>query len=480
MSAADSISAEKPTLPVKKRRSRKANFLFKTIALIVDAAVGFAIYYLIDFLTGFYSHTTDSAVFLPIVMGILAITLVGGYRYNSDFASLRYASEHLIAFVVIYPLAAFLLYVVVSFGPDPTSGRGIFTSSYFLLGFCALILRRSYWFFRAKRKNALPFLVFVDEKFGPVFYRDYLRCGKSFPIVYTAANRSMVGKELAGPGSPILAKDPSSIIEALNHIETTYYEGIVLAADLSSFEESHLASLSTIHFDEMPVYSMETFYEKHWERIPLQTVGPAWPLETEFLLVDHSVFTSVKRLMDILISLLALIIVSPVMALIALIVRMTDGAPVFYSQPRMGVHGQVFTLFKFRTMKVGSDKGESYTSVGDSRVTRIGDLLRKSRLDELPQLWNVLRGDMSMIGPRAEWIKLVKEYDQKIAHYQFRHLVRPGITGWAQVNYPYGANLEDTLQKLSYDLYYIRSFSLRLDAEVILKTIYVMLFGKGR
>jgi lipopolysaccharide/colanic/teichoic acid biosynthesis glycosyltransferase len=106
--------------------------------------------------------------------------------------------------------------------------------------------------------------------------------------------------------------------------------------------------------------------------------------------------------------------------------------------------------------------------------------LRKTRIDELPQLWNVLRGDMSMIGPRAEWVRLVEEYQEKIPYYHFRHLVRPGITGWAQVNYPYGASLDDTLQKLSFDLYYIRNFSLKLDAAVLLKTLHVIFFGKGR
>ena len=131
-------------------------------------------------------------------------------------------------------------------------------------------------------------------------------------------------------------------------------------------------------------------------------------------------------------------------------------------------------------MKVGSDKGDKYTREGDTRVSPMGALLRKTRLDELPQLWNVLRGDMSMIGPRAEWVKLVRGYEQEIPHYHYRHLVRPGITGWAQVNYPYGASLEDTLQKFSYDLYYIRNFSLRLDAEVVLKTLHTMIFGKGQ
>ena len=131
-------------------------------------------------------------------------------------------------------------------------------------------------------------------------------------------------------------------------------------------------------------------------------------------------------------------------------------------------------------MRQGSDLGDRYTRENDSRVTPLGLFLRKSRLDELPQLWNVLLGDMSIIGPRPEWVKLVEDYEVVIPNYHFRHLVRPGITGWAQVNYPYGASLEDTLQKLSYDLYYIRNSCLRLDAEVLLKTLHIMSFGKGR
>jgi lipopolysaccharide/colanic/teichoic acid biosynthesis glycosyltransferase len=127
-----------------------------------------------------------------------------------------------------------------------------------------------------------------------------------------------------------------------------------------------------------------------------------------------------------------------------------------------------------------NSSGADYTQENDERVTIMGRFLRATRLDEVPQLWNVLKGDMSLIGPRAEWLKLVEDYEKDIPCYHFRHLVKPGITGWAQVNYPYGASVEDTLRKLEYDLYYIRYFSFVLDASIVLKTIQVMLFGKGR
>ena len=241
-----------------------------------------------------------------------------------------------------------------------------------------------------------------------------------------------------------------------------------------------MMQLGVIHFDETPVYSMDSFYETFWSRLSLEIVGSGWPFEANFVLVQNSIYSALKRIVDVVVSLIALILLSPVMLLVALLIWIRDGSPIIYSQKRVGINQKPFSMYKFRSMKSGSDQGDSYTREGDARVTPLGVFLRKTRLDELPQLWNVLKGDMSLIGPRAEWTKLVEEYEAQIPNYHFRHLVRPGITGWAQVNYPYGASLDDTLQKLSYDLFYIRNFSLRLDAEVLLKTLHVMTFGKGR
>src|SRR5262249_19647770 len=156
-----------------------------------------------------------------------------------------------------------------------------------------------------------------------------------------------------------------------------------------------------------------------------------------------------------------------------------DRGPIFYHQTRVGKNRVPFQLIKFRTMRINAD-AYPYTRANDDRITPIGRWLRTTRLDEIPQLWNVFIGQMSLIGPPAEWIRLVEDYEQKIPCYHFRHLVKPGITGWAQVNYPYGASLEDTLRKLEYDLYYIRYFSFVLDASIVLKTIHIMIFGKGR
>ena len=173
----------------------------------------------------------------------------------------------------------------------------------------------------------------------------------------------------------------------------------------------------------------------------------------------------------------------PLMVLLAGLVWVTSGRPIFYSQERVGRGGIPFTLSKLRTMRVRSDpeaEEDIYTRKDDPRVTPVGKFLRKLRLDELPQLWNVFTGEMSLIGPRAEWIKCAERYEKEIPFYHFRHLVKPGITGWAQVNYPYGESDKDAIEKLKFDLYYIRRYSLKLDAMIALKTVHVMLFSRGR
>ncbi|MFM8683716.1 MAG: sugar transferase, partial [Chthoniobacterales bacterium] len=168
----------------------------------------------------------------------------------------------------------------------------------------------------------------------------------------------------------------------------------------------------------------------------------------------------------------------PLMALVALAVVINSGFPILYRQERVGRGEGKFTLLKFRTMRVRKEEDDPYTRDGDTRITRVGRFLRLTRLDELPQIFNVLKGEMSIVGPRAEWSRIVADYETKIPSYHLRHLVKPGITGWAQVNYRYGSGLDDAIEKLRYDLYYIKNYSLVLDIEILLKTILkVFSFG---
>jgi lipopolysaccharide/colanic/teichoic acid biosynthesis glycosyltransferase len=197
---------------------------------------------------------------------------------------------------------------------------------------------------------------------------------------------------------------------------------------------------------------------------------------------DHqSVYGKIKVLIDIALCTSLLIILLPVMLAVALAIKLDDGGPILFTQPRVGRFERLFTVYKFRSMRFSNGgEGSAYTTKGDARITRVGRILRITRLDELPQLWNVIKGDMSLIGPRAEWSKLIKEYEKEIPLYHLRHMVKPGITGWAQVNYGYGTGLRDTKEKLQYDLYYIKHYSVGMDAAIVLKTLFTMLSAAGQ
>lgn len=464
----------------RRKRQRLLQLYYSIFLPCLDIALWLGLYFGLSTLTGSYNKITPDSYLTPLLILLGCIGIIGGYRSKTDFISLRYASEHLIASLFGLVLSAITVYFVLSFGPNPTSSRGIFIAAVILFGPGSLMIRRKVASIMETGSPSNKFLVIVDEVIGPIFYRDYLASGQRQSPRYVAAKKELRGTPVAGLGTHAPLVEAAHLLPHLDRESAADYDGVVVAADLGKIGEEVLQRLSVINFEEMPVYSVETFYETYWKRVPIDLISPAWPLESEFNLVQHSNYASVKSMFDIAVAMVVLIIALPVFLLTALLILLLDGRPIFYSQPRVGLHQKAFKLFKFRTMKVGSDKGDGYTREGDTRVTTLGGILRRTRLDELPQLLNVLRGDMSIIGPRAEWTRLVADYEQQIPNYHFRHLVRPGITGWAQVNYPYGANLEDTLQKLSYDLYYIRNFSLLLDAEVILKTLHVMTFAKGR
>jgi exopolysaccharide biosynthesis polyprenyl glycosylphosphotransferase len=189
----------------------------------------------------------------------------------------------------------------------------------------------------------------------------------------------------------------------------------------------------------------------------------------------------VKRLFDVTASAALLIATFPVMLVTALLIAAESGRPVLYFQQRVGQRGRVFTMYKFRSMRTDAelDGGPRWAEVEDSRVTRVGRVIRKLRIDELPQVFNVLNGDMSFVGPRPERPFFVEQLVSRIRHYDARHCVKPGITGWAQVWYPYGASYDDAVAKCQYDLYYVKNHSLHLDLLILIGTVRVVLVGKG-
>ena len=187
-----------------------------------------------------------------------------------------------------------------------------------------------------------------------------------------------------------------------------------------------------------------------------------------------------KRWLDIASSALSLILSLPLCLFVALAIKLDSSGPVFYRQERVGQDGKTFTMLKFRSMRNDAEEnGPKRAAINDDRITRVGRFIRKYRLDEIPQMINVLKGDMSFIGPRPERPIFVDKFAKEIPYYLQRHVVKPGISGWAQIRYPYGASKEDALEKLKYDLYYIRHFSIFFDISIILEAGKVVLLGKG-
>lgn len=221
------------------------------------------------------------------------------------------------------------------------------------------------------------------------------------------------------------------------------------------------------------------FCEREIGKIELEQLSPSWMLFSEgFRYSGFRDFS--KRVFDIIVSVMLIAVAWPLMLLTALAVFIDDGAPILYRQVRVGLNGKRFELYKFRSMRKDAEKdGAVWARKNDDRVTKVGAFIRNTRLDELPQIYNVLKGDMSFVGPRPERPEFVQSLDEEVPYYSERHRVKPGLMGWAQLKYPYGASVEDAAQKLRYDLYYSKNHSLLLDILIVIQTVEVILLGKG-
>ncbi|HEY0872596.1 MAG TPA: TIGR03013 family XrtA/PEP-CTERM system glycosyltransferase [Vicinamibacterales bacterium] len=225
---------------------------------------------------------------------------------------------------------------------------------------------------------------------------------------------------------------------------------------------------------------LASIYERYTGKIAVDNLRPSWLIFSEGFR-NNRLQDLAKRGLDVMLSAACLVVALPIMAVIALAVRWSSPGPALYHQERVGQHGRVFVIHKFRSMRSDAerDSGAVWAQADDTRVTPIGAILRRTRLDELPQLWNVLCGHMSIVGPRPERPEFVTGLTKQIPYYGQRHTVRPGLTGWAQVRYTYGASVEDALMKLQYDLYYIKNRSLAFDLFIMLKTVKTVLMRKG-
>ncbi len=230
-----------------------------------------------------------------------------------------------------------------------------------------------------------------------------------------------------------------------------------------------------VRFDHLP-----SVYEQYTGKIAVENLRPSWMIFSEGFRKSPTL-EAIKRTFDVVLALLGLVLAAPLMAIVAPLIRLTSPGPALYSQKRVGKDGVIFTIYKFRSMRSDAEAatGAVWAKVGDTRTTPFGRFLRRSRLDELPQLWNVLIGDMSFVGPRPERPEFIAELTKQVPFYGQRHAVRPGLTGWAQVRHRYGSTVDDSLQKLQYDLYYIKNMSIVFDVLIVVETVKTVLVRVG-
>lgn len=241
-----------------------------------------------------------------------------------------------------------------------------------------------------------------------------------------------------------------------------------------------LADLLRVRTRGVPVQEVSTFLERETGRVDLDTLNPSWLIFSDGFSAGRRYSSIAKRTFDIVVSSVLLLLSAPVIALFAVLVKLDSKGPAFFRQQRVGLYGRPFSLIKLRSMRTDAEKdGAKWASVDDPRITRLGRFIRKVRIDELPQTWSVLKGEMSFVGPRPEVPQFVTDLDDKLPFYAERHMVKPGITGWAQINYPYGASIEDARHKLEYDLYYAKNYTPFLDILILLQTLRVILFPAG-
>ncbi len=354
------------------------------------------------------------------------------------------------------PLAMLIFYLVPSFEITPKTNLLI---DAFLAAISLMFWRRFFWLFVSKTSK-IKVLFFGSSK-----------------EVENLADCLEKNAQLGYKPAVILASVDHNLIDLIKK------HGIQLIVASRNIMEDENAVRR--FYEALPlgvsVVDFSAFYETAMEKIPVSVINESWFL-VNLVEINKQIFEFSKRIFDIILAFFLTIPTLILFPFIAVLSKIESNDKILVRQARVGKNGKTFTLIKFRSMyHVSETDGKAkWASEKDERITKIGKILRKTRLDELPQLWNVFKGDMSFIGPRPERPEFIAELQKQIPHYAMRHLIKPGLSGWAQIKFPYGASVEDSMEKLQYDLYYIKNRSLVLDGAIALRTLATMMRHSGR
>ena len=336
---------------------------------------------------------------------------------------------------------------------------------------------------RTFRSFLLPLLgtVFAGSALGQIWITNWRRTGQRWLLVGDGEELDILRRELGSESHThqLLFCDGDDL-GALNLPETDNIDAIAVS-ESARLDDALLQDLLARRGSGSSICSLVVWAEQHLQRVPPELFSSRWLVQAEgFELQPGRWGWRLKRLGDLVVASGLLLLTAPLLLAAAALIRLEDGGPIFYGQQRTGLYGERILIWKLRSMRQNAERsGARWASRNDARITTVGNWLRRLRIDELPQLVSVLSGDMSLIGPRPERPELELDLEEKIPHYRVRHWVRPGLSGWAQVCYPYGASIEDSRMKLSYDLYYLRNANLMLDFLILIKTLRLVARGQG-
>jgi sugar transferase (PEP-CTERM system associated) len=443
-------------------------------ALLVYGAIIAAVYLRVGVEGASYELVTKHGYEKAAIAGFFC--LAAFYLFDLyDFLVMHDRRELVLRLVQALGLAWIAL--AFSFYTFPTLmlGRGISLISLPLALAFMVLWRISIHWFLGHPDFGERILIVGSGKFAVEMAREVLhRPDAGYRIVgFVGTDAELLGKSLINPRVIGLTDDLDQIVKREN------IDRIVVAMGerRGQLPTDKLLQLSLA--GQVTIEEGASFYERITGRVSLSMLRPSWLIFTgrgrQAKLAELS-----RIVVHWLVALIGAILSLPIVLVTAVLIKLESRGPVFYKQERVGKNGRVFVLTKFRSMRVDAEQdGPVWASKGDSRTTRVGKIIRKVRIDEIPQFWHILRGEMSFVGPRPERPHFVAQLAEEIPFYEQRHLIAPGLTGWAQIKYPYGASIEDARQKLQYDLFYIKNQGLILDAIIIFETIKIILFGRG-
>jgi sugar transferase (PEP-CTERM system associated) len=435
------------------------------ICLSIFLSIGLRINFTANTLMAYSSEPSLTLVLYPLTLYIFDLYNVERF-FRSWETTLRSAMA-----VCLGTVLTVLIFYIAPIGPF---GRGVMILEAVMVWYFLNIWRWSYGIIFQKSGQRRPVLILGAGLCGKTIYRLLKSPLSPYDVKgFVDDDPTIVHSE----DFPAIMGGSDRLIDIAGK---TGVGTVVLAIPRNRSEEL-IRSILKARLKGLNILDMADVYESLTGRIPVSGIGDQWLLFAQgFYLLRADYVQKLKRLLDFLASGLILLMMSPILGLAYLAIKIDSPGPVFYTQERVGKDREVFTIYKFRSMQYMAEKGApEWAREKDPRVTRVGKILRLTHIDELPQIWNIFKGEMSLVGPRPERPEFVDILEKQLPYYFVRHTIKPGLTGWAQINYRYGASVEDAHNKLEYDLYYVKNMSLILDLQILLRTVGVVLLKDG-